>query len=414
MLAPKFIRENTDFVKDCLQKRNYGLDILDEWLSIDKEYRDVLQKTENLKAERNQFKPQGKPDQTMLQKMKTLSEAIKENDEKVKELEEKLNGKALYLPNIISADTPVGDSEKNNVEVKKYGQPKSFTFKPKGHDELGKELDILDFQRGAKLSGSRFTVYKGWGAKLERALVNFMLETHGRRGYQEVLTPYLVSAETMTGTGQLPKFEEELYKCERDGLYLIPTAEVSVTNIYRDEILEEAELPKKFVSFSPCFRREAGSYGKDITGLIRQHQFNKVELVMYSKPEKSAEMLEVLTGDAERILELLDLPYRRIQLCSSDLGFSSSKTYDLEVWFPSAETYREISSCSNFLDFQARRAKIRYRTQDKKVEHIHTLNGSGLAIGRTVAAIMENYQQPDGTIKVPSMLQDYLKIEIIK
>jgi seryl-tRNA synthetase len=313
---------------------------------------------------------------------------------------------------MLSADTPVGKDENDNPVIKTWGNPRPFEFTPKSHDELGESLQILDFERGTKLSGSRFTVLKGWGAKMERALINFMLDTHTISGYQEVWTPFIVNKESMTGTGQLPKFEEELYRCERDDLYLIPTAEVPVTNLYRDEIVPN--LPMKFVSYTPCFRREAGSYGKDTAGLIRQHQFNKVELVIYSHPNESMAMLESLTQSAESILEKLELPYRRIQLCSGDVGFSSCKTYDLEVWFPSQGRYREISSCSNFWDFQARRAKIRYRNDEKQVEPIHTLNGSGLAVGRTLAAILENYQDGEGQIRVPKVLQEYLKIDIIK
>jgi seryl-tRNA synthetase len=323
----------------------------------------------------------------------------------------------MYLPNIVSNETPFGKDDTNNVEIYRWGDSPTFDFPVKAHDQLGKELDILDFERGVKLSGSRFTVYKGWGAKLERALINFMLDAHSGKNYLEVLPPFLVTRQTMQGTGQLPKFEEDLYKCtgedDSSQLFLIPTAEVPVTNLYSDEILPVECLPKLFCAYTPCFRKEAGSYGKDTAGIIRQHQFNKVELVIYSKPEDSMKMLEKLTADAEDILKKLNLPYRKVQLCSGDLGFSSAKTYDLEVWFPSQNTYREISSCSNFLDFQARRAKIRYRNSNNKPEFIHTLNGSGLAVGRTVAAILENYQQKDGSIKVPLFLQDYLKTEII-
>ncbi len=415
MLAPKYIRENTQKVRDCLANRKCPPQLLDEWLTEDAVYRDILQKTELLKAKRNQFKPQGKPTPEELVQMKTTSEEIKACEEQLRLSEDKINEKTLFLPNIFSDDTPLGTDETANKEIKTWGNIPAFNYEPQSHDELGKALNILDFERGAKLSGSRFTVYRGWGAKLERALINFMLDVHGKNGWEEVLTPFLVNRESMTGTGQLPKFEEELYCCQKDDLFLIPTAEVPVTNIYRDENLEEALLPLRMVAYTPCFRREAGSYGKDVAGLIRQHQFNKVELVMYSLPEKSMEMLEELTKEAEHILELLELPYRRIQLCSGDLGFSSGKTYDLEVWFPSQNKYREISSCSNFLDFQARRAKIRYRNQeDKKVDNIHTLNGSGLAVGRTLAAILENYQNSDGTITVPAVLQDYLKVDIIK
>ncbi len=412
MLAAKFIRENTEAVRQNIRHRRGDAKILDAWLEKDSAYRKVLLETEQLKAQRNLFKPQGKPTPEQLENMKSLSDFIKSNDAVLAAFEEELDEIALVFPNMLSADTPVGKDENDNPIIKTWGTPRVFEFTPKSHDELGESLQMLDFERGTKLSGSRFTVLKGWGAKMERALINFMLETHSETGYEEVWTPFIVNKESMTGTGQLPKFEEELYRCERDELYLIPTAEVPVTNLYRDEIVPT--LPMKFVSYTPCFRREAGSYGKDTAGLIRQHQFNKVELVVYSKPEDSMAMLESLTQSAESILEKLELPYRRIQLCSGDVGFSSCKTYDLEVWFPSQGRYREISSCSNFWDFQARRAKIRYRNDEKQVEPIHTLNGSGLAVGRTLAAILENYQERDGHIRVPKVLQDYLKIDIIK
>lgn len=412
MLAAKFIRENVDDVRQNLIDRRSATELLDDWLAVDVTYRDVLVRADSLKAERNAFKPQGKPDPAQLAKMKILSDKIKSLDEETTKLEAVLTEKSLVFPNMLSADTPIGKDETANIVLKTWGSPRGFDFVAKPHDELGETLNMLDFERGTKLSGSRFTVLRGWGAKMERALINFMLDVHADKGYEEVWTPFLVNKESMTGTGQLPKFEEELYRCDRDELYLIPTAEVPVTNLYRDEIL--SELPKKFVAYTPCFRREAGSYGKDTAGLIRQHQFNKVELVIYSKPEASMEMLELLTSNAEQILELLELPYRRIQLCSGDVGFSSCKTYDLEVWFPSQGRYREISSCSNFWDFQARRAKIRYRNDDKHVEPIHTLNGSGLAVGRTLAAILENYQEADGSIRVPRVLQEYLKTAIIK
>jgi len=414
MLAAKYIRENEDSVRQMLLNRNNTPDVLDKWLDVDKKYREISQESDQLKSERNSLKPKGKPSPELMDQLKIISEKIKAMDEELKSVEEKQSELLMYIPNMFSEDTPIGKDEAANKDLSKWGSIPRFSFEAKSHDELGKNLGILDFERGVKISGSRFTIYRGFGAKLERALINFMLDTHSEEGYQEILPPFLVNRETMTGTGQLPKFEEDLYKCENDDLFLIPTAEVPVTNMYQNEILDEKELPQKFVAYTPCFRREAGSYGKDTVGLIRQHQFNKVELVMYSKPEESDKMLEQLTRDAEKILQLLALPYRKIQLCSGDIGFSSGKTYDLEVWFPSQNTYREISSCSNFYNFQSKRAKIRYRNADKKVESIHTLNGSGLAVGRTLAAILENYQQEDGSIKIPSVLQDYLKIEIIK
>ncbi len=411
------IREEESFVRKCLQARKQDTVILDEWIKEDKEYREILTKVEQLKAEQNRLTPKGKPTQEQLNQLKELSETIKQLMVEQKEKQAVCEQKSLYFPNVITEDTPIGECSDNNIEVFKWGEPKKFDFEVKSHDQIGKDLDILDFERGVKLSGSRFTVYKGYGAKLERALINFMLETHSAKGYLEILPPFLVTRQTMQGTGQLPKFEEDLYKCASDEesgqLYLIPTAEVPVTNLYADEIMLGESLPKLFCAYTPCFRKEAGSYGKDTAGLIRQHQFNKVELVMYSKPEESMQMLEKLTADAEDILQKLELPYRKVQLCSGDLGFSSAKTYDLEVWLPSQNTYREISSCSNFLDFQARRAKIRYKDAQSNTTLVHTLNGSGLAIGRTVAAILENYQQKDGSIKVPFLLQDYLKTEII-
>ena len=411
------IREEEAQVRKCLQARTQDMSILDEWIKEDIEYRGMLIKVEQLKAEQNRLTPKGKPTQEQLNQLKVLSETIKELMVGQKEKQASCEDKALYLPNMISEDTPIGPDASANVEVSKWGEPRIFDFNVKAHDQLGKDLDILDFERGAKLSGSRFTVYKGLGAKLERALINFMLDTHSAKGYLEILPPFLVTRQTMQGTGQLPKFEDDLYKCAGDDetgqLFLIPTAEVPVTNLYSDEILPGDALPKLFCAYTPCFRKEAGSYGKDTSGLIRQHQFNKVELVIYSKPEESMQLLERLTADAEEILRKLELPYRKVQLCSGDLGFSSAKTYDLEVWLPSQNTYREISSCSNFFDFQARRAKIRYRDSQNNTALIHTLNGSGLAIGRTVAAILENYQQKDGSIKVPFLLQDYLKTEIM-
>ena len=302
------------------------------------------------------------------------------------------------------------------MEVRRWGKPKDYSFEPRPHWEIGDRLGIFDFERAGKISGSRFVILKDWGAKLERALINFMLDLHSRKGYKEVWPPHLVRPEILVGTGQLPKFEEELYKCERDNLYLIPTAEVPLTNLYRDEILSEEDLPIYMVSYTPCYRREAGSYGKDVRGIIRQHQFNKVELVKIVKPEHSYEELELerLTADAEDVLRLLELPYRVVLLCTGDMGFASAKTYDIEVWFPSQGRYREISSCSNCEDFQARRMNTRYRDAQGKLHFVHTLNGSGLAIGRTLAAILENYQQEDGSVVVPEALRDYLKIDIIR
>jgi seryl-tRNA synthetase len=417
MLDSKLLRDNPDFIKSVLLKRGQKLDIFEEWLQLDAEYRKLLIEVENNKANQKKATPKSKPTSEELAYLQELSEKIKELSAEQKKKQVLCENALLYLPNILSEDTPEGKDEHANVEVYKWGTLPEFDFQVQSHDKIGTNLDILDFERGAKLSGSRFTVYKGMGAKLERALINFMLDNHEEKGYLEILSPVLVLEQIMQGTGQLPKFEEDVYKIvsnDNNSLYLIPTAEVSVTNLYREEILSGEALPKLFCSYSPCFRREAGSYGKDTTGLIRQHQFNKVELVIYSKPEDSMEMLEKLTLDAEDILQKLELPYKKIQLCSGDLGFSAAKTYDLEVWFPSQNNYREISSCSNCLDFQARRAKIRYKYKDSdQAKAIHTLNGSGLAVGRTLAAIIENYQQKDGSIKVPAVLKKYLKTEII-
>lgn len=414
MLAPKLLRENFLFVKKCLENRQINPELLAEWLRLDAEYRENLQSIEKLKASRNANKPKGKPSPEQLEELQQLSIEIKNKDEKLKIIENKVMDLALYLPNIHSDDTPIGDNEEANKEIAVWGDLPKFDFEPKSHDDLGQNLDILDFARGAKLSGSRFTTYKGYGAGLERSLINFMINTHVENGYQEILPPFLVTSQSMTGAGQLPKFAGDAYKCSMDDFYLIPTAEVPLTNMYRDEILKEEQLPLLMTAYTPCFRREAGSYGKDTSGLIRQHQFNKVELVIYSKPEDSAKMLESLTLEAELILQKLELPYRKMKLCSGDLGFAASKTYDLEVFFPSQNKYREISSCSNCLDFQSRRIKIRYRDQDRKTNYIHTLNGSALAVGRTFAAILENYQQKDGSIIVPDVLKDFMKLEIIK
>jgi len=319
----------------------------------------------------------------------------------------------LRLPNLPHRSVPLGEDERQNVELRRWGEPRTFTFEPRPHWEIGEKLGILDFERGARLAGSRFTVTKGWGARLERALINFMLDLHRERGYEEVIPPHLVRPEILEGTGQLPKFEEDLYRCERDDLYLIPTAEVPLTNLFRGEILREEDLPVYLTAYTPCYRREAGSHGKDIRGIIRQHQFNKVELVKIVHPDTSYEELEKLTADAEEVLRLLGLPYRTVELCTGDLGFSASKTYDIEVWFPSQRRYREVSSCSNCEDFQARRMNTRFRDSRGRNRFVHTLNGSGLAVGRTLAALLENYQREDGTVEVPEVLRDYLKAEVI-
>lgn len=415
MLDMKVIRENTDIIKESLKNRNSDYDV-ELLLEIDEKRRELLQESEILKKEKNEqsgligkYKREGIDASDLLSKMGEVSEKIKELDQKISEIEEKQNFLLLTIPNKLHETTPIGASEDDNKIVRKWGEPKKFDFTPKPHDELGVELDILDFERGTKLGGSRFTVYKGMAARLERALINFMLDTHtSEHGYQEMLTPQLVKKEIMVGTGQLPKFEEDAYKTT-DDMYLIPTAEVTLTNLHREEILSEDELPKYYCGFTACFRREAGSYGKDLKGLIRQHQFNKVEMVKIVKPEGSYEELEKMVNNAETILQKLNLPYRVLSLCSGDVGFSAAKTYDLEVWVPSQDKYREISSCSNTEDFQARRAMIKYRSnEDKKSYFVHTLNGSGLAVGRTLLAIMENYQREDGSIEIPEVLIPYM------
>ncbi len=422
MLDIELIRKNPDFVKERLSLRGRELvSLIDEVLDLDLQRRRLLKDLESLRAERNQksknigaLKREGKDTSELEEQVKKIKEAIEKYEAELYEVEAILRDRLLRIPNLPAQDVPVGEDESQNVEVRRWGRTRDFTFEPKPHWELGEKLGIFDFERAGKLSGSRFVVLKGWGAKLERALINFMLDLHSRKGYREVLPPHLVRPEILVGTGQLPKFEEELYKCERDELYLIPTAEVPLTNLYRDEILSEEDLPIYMVSYTPCYRREAGSYGKDIRGIIRQHQFNKVELVKIVKPEHSYEELERLTSDAEDVLQLLGLPYRVVLLCTGDLGFSSAKTYDIEVWFPYQGKYREISSCSNCEDFQARRMNTRYRDAHGRLHFVHTLNGSGLAVGRTLAAILENYQQEDGSVVVPEVLRDYLKVDVIK
>lgn len=423
MLDMRFIRENTDVVRKSLEARNSDYN-LDELLSLDKERREILTEVEALKKERNEVSAiigknarEGKDSLELKEKMSKVSSKIKELDVKVAEIDEKQRLLLLTIPNVLHSSTPFGKDEDENVEIRKWGTPRKFDFEVKPHDELGVNLDILDFERGAKLAGSRFTIYKGLGARLERALINFMLDTHtSEHGFKEILTPQLAKGEVMMGTGQLPKFAEDMYKIEGEDLYLIPTAEVTLTNMHDGEILKESELPLYYCGFTACFRQEAGSGGRDLKGLIRQHQFNKVEMVKLVHPDKSYEELEHMTRCAENILQKLGLPYRVIALCSGDIGFSAAKTYDIEVWVPSQDKYREISSCSNTEDFQARRAMIKYRNEeDKKSYFLHTLNGSGLAVGRTLLAIVENYQQEDGSIKIPYVLVPYMGgVEYIK
>lgn len=421
MLDARFVRENIDLVRDALRKRGYDID-LSVFLSLEDERLRLLRESEELRNRRNvvseeigRLKRQGEKAEDLIAEMKTVSERIKEIEEKLKGMEDKTGVFLLNLPNMPHESVPVGKDETENVEVRRWGEPREFGFEPLNHWDVAETLDIIDFERGAKIAGARFSIMKGAGAKLERALMNFMLDLNTSKGYKEIFPPILVNRESMTGTGQLPKFADELFRTIDPEFYLIPTAEVPVTNIHRDEILKESDLPIYYTAYTPCFRREAGSYGKDVRGLIRQHQFNKVELVKFVKPEDSYNELESLTRDAEDILQRLGLPYRVVALCTGDLGFSAAKTYDLEVWLPGQKRYREISSCSNFEDFQARRANIRFRREGKKgTEFVHTLNGSGLAIGRTVVAILENYQQKDGTVSIPEALRPYMGIDVIK
>ena len=421
MLDARFVRENIDTVKRSLENRNYTLP-LDEFLIIEEKRRSLLRESEELRNKRNvvseeiaRLKSQKQDASKLIEEMKGVSDRIKELNDKIKNLEESTDNFLLNIPNIPHETVPVGKDETENVEIRKWGEPKQFDFEPLNHWDIGEILDIIDFERASKIAGARFSLTKGLGAKLERALMNFMLDLNTSKGYKEVFPPIIVNKESMTATGQLPKFGMELFRIADPEFYLIPTAEVPVTNIHRDEILTEKDLPIYYTAYTPCFRREAGSYGKDVRGLIRQHQFNKVELVKFVKPEDSYSELESLTRDAEDILQKLELPYRVVALCTGDLGFAASKTYDIEVWLPGQQKYREISSCSNFTDFQARRAKIRFKREGKKgTEFVHTLNGSSLAIGRTLVAILENYQQKDGSVIVPEVLRHYMGVDIIK
>ncbi len=417
MLDPKLIRNNPGAVQKGLKNRKADPSLIDRFLAVDEEWRKLTSEIDELKAKRNKIsdqigdmkKKKEKADNLIFE-MKGLSSRIKELDEEQRKIEERLNEISLEIPNLPHISTPVGIDARDNLEIRTWGEKKKFAFKARPHDEIGKKLGILNFEQAAKISGSRFVVYQGQGAMLERALINFMLDLHAKEnGYTEVFPPVMVNPKSMVGTGQLPKFEEEMFRCRDDEFYLIPTAEVSVTNLHREEIISVDRLPIKYVCYSPCFRREAGSYGKEVKGIIRQHQFNKVELVEFAEPDKSYEELENLTKDAEKVLQKLGLPYRVVELCTGDLGFAAAKTYDLEVWFPSENQYREISSCSNFESFQSRRAGIRYRSSPKaKPEYLHTLNGSGVAVGRTFAAVLENYQQKDGSVVVPEVLRSYM------
>ncbi len=417
MLDIKIIRENSEEVKRRLKRRGGDFKDLDELLKPEEDRRFGLQESESLKnrkkklsSEVGQLKQKGQDASKIMEEVRTINVSIKELDDKIQAWEQQVQKKLLGIPNLPDDSIPDGTDESANRFVRDWGIKPEFSFKPKNHVEIGEQLDLIDLKRAAKISGARFAVYKGQGASLLRALINFMIDVQTREnGYQELYPPFLVNKESMLGTGQLPKFTEELFATRDDPLYLIPTAEVPVTNFHRDEILEEESLPICYAAYTPCFRREAGSYGKDTQGLIRQHQFDKVELVKFSRPEESPAELEKLVENAESILKKLNLHYRVMELCTGDLGFSAAKTYDLEVWLPSQDTFREISSCSNFTDYQARRAQIRSKKRTGgKPEFVHTINGSGLAAGRLFVALLENYQQEDGTVLVPEMLRSYL------
>ncbi len=421
MLDIKILRQNMDLVRRKMAERRQSVD-LERFTKLDAGRRDILQEVETLRNERNtvsknigEKKKRGEDASELMSRMGEVSARIKELDESLKKTEEDLNGFLLTIPNIPHESVARGAGSEDNPVIRSWGNKPSFTFTPRPHWELGEALGILDFARGAKITGARFTLYRGVGATLERALINFMLDLHtsghtSGRHYTEILPPFLANRESMTATGQLPKFAEDLFKIEGLDYFLIPTAEVPVTNIHRDEILEEKDLPLYYAAYSACFRAEAGSYGKDTRGLIRQHQFNKVELVKFTLPETSYEELEKLTANAEEVLKRLNIPFRTVSLCTGDLGFSAAKTYDIEAWLPGQNAYREISSCSNFEAFQARRASIRYRrTEGGKMDFVHTLNGSGLAVGRTLVAILENCQQADGSVTIPDVLRPYMK-----
>lgn len=418
MLDIRRIRSNPEEIKRRMANRGESVDVndIDKVVALDEERRETLVKVETLKSQRNQvsaeipkMKKAGQDVAPVMAEMKTLGDSVKEMDARVKEIDEAIDFIMMRLPNIPHEDVPEGDTDADNVEVKREGEPRKFDFEPKAHWDLGTALDILDFERAGKVTGSRFTILKGMGSMLERAVINYYLDTHTDNGYEEIFPPFMVNRTSMTGTGQLPKFEEDAFKTN-DDYFLIPTAEVPVTNMYRDEILSGDSLPVKHVAYSACFRAEAGSAGRDTRGLIRQHQFNKVELVKFTKPEDSYKELDKLVEDAEKVLKGLQIPYRIVRICKGDLGFTAALKFDIEVWMPSYNRYVEISSCSNFEDFQSRRINIKYRETPKdKPQFVHTLNGSGVAIGRTVAAILENYQNEDGSITIPEVLRPYLK-----
>lgn len=423
MLDVKLLREDFEGVKAKLSHRGEELGEFEKFGALDTRRRTLIIEVETLKSQRNevsqeiaQLKRDKKDADAKIEEMRVVGDRIKTFDIELNEIDEKLRNILMAIPNIPHESTPIGDTEDDNVEVRKWGEVRTFDFEPKAHWDLGTDLGILDFENAAKVAGSRFVFYKKLGARLERALINFMMDLHAtEHGYDEMLPPYMVNRDSMTGTGQLPKFEEDAFLIEKEDYFLIPTAEVPVTNYHRDQIMNVDDLPQKYTAYSACFRSEAGSAGRDTRGLIRQHQFNKVEMVQFVKPEDSYAALEALTDNAEEVLRLLELPYRVLSMCTADLGFTAAKKYDIEVWIPSGDSYREISSCSNFEAFQARRANIRFRREPGgKPEFVHTLNGSGLAIGRTVAAILENYQLADGSVAVPKVLQNYMGgVEVI-
>lgn len=419
MLDVKFVCENIELVKEALSKRSgtYPIDKVAELAAARKE---IIKEVENLKAQKNKvsqeiatLKREGKNADELVNKMRAEGDKIKELDDKLSEIESELKELMYAIPNLPDKTVPFGTDSDQNREERKWGEPKNFGFEPKAHWDLGLDLNMFNWEQAGKITGTRFTVYRNWGAKLERAIMNFMLDTHAKSGYTEIFPPFMVNRDSMYGTGQLPKFEEDMFAIKNTNYYLIPTAEVPVTNLHRGDVLAAEQLPIKYCAYSACFRGEAGSAGRDTRGLIRQHQFNKVELVKFAHPDHSFEELESLTRDAEKILQLLGLPYRVVTLCTGDLGFSSTKTYDIEVWLPSYNRYVEISSCSNFVDYQARRANIRFK-ENGKTRFVHTLNGSGLAIGRTTAAVIENYQNEDGSITVPEVLRPYIGVDVIK
>ncbi len=425
MIDIKLVRKEPERVKELLSRRDpVYAERVNELLTVDRERRTLLTEMEQLKAKRNKLSKEigklfkeGKREEALKikEEVEEISEKAKQLERELKDVEERFQKLILSIPNIPHPSVPVGEDENDNVVVRYWGEKPEFDFEPIPHWEIAEKLGILDFKRATKLAGSRFVVYRKWGAKLERALINFMLDLHTQEhGYEEIIPPFLVNTKTMTGTGQLPKFEEDLYKIENEDLWLIPTAEVPLTNLHAGEILSEKELPKYYTAYTPCFRREAGAHGRDVRGIMRLHQFNKVELVKIVHPEKSYEELEKLVREAERVLQLLGLHYRVVELCTGDLGFSAAKTYDIEVWIPSQNRYREISSCSNCEDFQARRAQIRFRDKEDKTRLVHTLNGSGLAVGRTVIAILEQYQQKDGSVIIPEVLRDYVRTDKIE